>query len=61
MLLDTPSIKAEAAMSVPPAAVATVSVMGYTLSDWVLIATLAWLGLQISWFLYQRYKDFKKK
>lgn len=51
----------EGVMSAPPAAVAAVSLSGVSLQDWVLIATLVWLGLQVSWFCYNRIKEFFPK
>lgn len=53
--------KVEGVMSVPPAAVAGLSLMGVSLQDWVLLATLGWLGIQIVWFGYNRWKEFKGK
>lgn len=48
----------QAAASSPPIAIAGLTVAGVHLQDWVLIATLGWIGLQMAWFLYRRYKDF---
>lgn len=53
--------KIEGTLSVPPAAVAGLSLAGVSLSDWVLIATLIWLTIQVGWFCYNRYKDWKNK
>lgn len=52
---------AEAALSAPPAAVAGLTLVGVSLQDWVMGVTLLWLAVQISWFAYQRYKDFTGK
>lgn len=49
----------EGAASLPPAAVAAVTLAGVSLQDWVLMATLGWIAMQISYFLYQRWKEFK--
>lgn len=53
--------KIEGVMSIPPAAVAGLSLVGVSLQDWVLLATLAWLTMQIGWFGYCRFRDWKKK
>jgi hypothetical protein len=50
----------EAALSAPPVSIAGLSLAGVSLQDWVLITTLVWLGCQIGWFAYSRYKDFRK-
>ena len=55
------SNKIETAMSVPPATVAGLSLVGVSLQDWVLIGTLVWLSLQVGWFIYSRWKDFRGK
>jgi hypothetical protein len=47
-------------MSLPPTAVAAITLAGVSLQDWVLIATLGWLAVQFGWFIVQRYREFKK-
>jgi len=47
----------EGAMSVPPATVATMTLLGVSLENWVLILTLGWLTFQIIWFIYLRVSD----
>lgn len=49
----------EALASAPPASVAGLTLVGISLQDWVLVATLFWLACQITYFGYQRYKDWK--
>jgi C4-dicarboxylate transporter len=49
----------EGVASVPPATVAALTLAGVSLQDWVLMATLGWLGIQIAYFFYQRYKEWK--
>lgn len=49
----------EAISSAPPISVAGLSLVGVSLQDWVLIATLFWLTCQIGYFAYQRYKEWK--
>ena len=49
----------EGVASVPPATVAALTLAGVSLQDWVLMATLGWLGIQIGYFFYQRYKEWK--
>lgn len=51
----------EGLASTPPAAVAALTLAGVSLQDWVLGATLVWLGLQVSYFLYQRWKEWGPK
>lgn len=51
----------EGAASLPPAAVAALTILGVSLQDWVLMATLGWLGLQIGYFIYQRWKEWGPK
>lgn len=51
----------EGIASAPPAAVAAVTLAGVSLQDWVLLATLGWIGMQISYFLYQRWKEWGPK
>ena len=58
---DTHEGVRDAVLSAPPTAVAGLALMGITLQDWVLMATLLWLGLQIAWFGYKRYQDFMDK
>jgi hypothetical protein len=55
----TPDITEGAAVSVagvvksaPPVAVTGLSLAGVPLSDWVLIATLGWIGIQAGWFVW---------
>jgi hypothetical protein len=50
----------EGVASVPPATIAALTLMGVSLQDWVLMATLGWLGLQITYFIYQRFKELTK-
>lgn len=49
----------EGVASAPPATVAALTLAGISLQDWVLMATLGWLGLQIGYFLYQRWKEWR--
>jgi len=48
----------EGVLSAPPALVAGLTLLGVSLQDWVLILTICWLLFQISYFIYQRYKDW---
>ena len=41
----------------PPATVATMTLLGVSLENWVLILTLGWLTFQIIWFIYLRVSD----
>lgn len=49
----------EAAASAPPVSVAGLALAGISLQDWVLIATLLWIAVQMAYFGYQRYKEWK--
>lgn len=60
-MIEQSSGKIDAALSTPPAAVAAISMLGVSLQDWVLIATLAWVSTQFGWFIYQRVRDFTRK
>lgn len=60
-MIDQSSVKLEAALSAPPATIAAVTLAGVGLQDWVLIATLVWITLQVGWFCYQRGKEFCNK
>jgi hypothetical protein len=48
----------EGMLSTPPAAIAALTLMGVSLQDWVLLATLGWLSMQIAYFIYQRCKEW---
>ncbi|KAF1005459.1 MAG: hypothetical protein GAK28_03211 [Luteibacter sp.] len=41
----------------PPAAVVTAAASGYTLQDWVSIATLAYLGLQALYLAWKFHRE----
>ncbi|MEA9438542.1 hypothetical protein VCX44_22765, partial [Aeromonas caviae] len=43
------TVVGETAKSAPPVAVVSMSWAGVSLNDWVLIATLVWLSVQIGW------------
>lgn len=51
--------KGEAIMSAPPVSVVGITLAGISLENWVYIATLFWLGLQIGWFVYKRVQDWR--
>ena len=46
------TVVGETAKSTPPVAVVSMSWAGVSLNDWVLIATLVWLSVQIGWFIW---------
>lgn len=46
-------IAQEAAKAAPPISVATASLVGMTLHDWVLVATLVYVVLQAGFLLYR--------
>lgn len=41
-----------AAKSAPPVAVSGLTLAGVSLNDWVLVATLAWIGIQAGFFIW---------
>ncbi|WED79808.1 hypothetical protein PYU99_12485 [Aeromonas media] len=42
-----------AVKSGPPVLVSSMTLAGYSLNDWVLVATLLWIVVQMGWFLWQ--------
>ncbi|UBH57082.1 hypothetical protein [Aeromonas enteropelogenes] len=36
----------------PPVVVSSMSLAGYSLNDWVLVATLFWIAVQVVWFIW---------
>jgi len=56
---DKISIVVEAGKAVPPAALASTIILGYTLQDWALIGSLALIVLQI--FFLLKKEIFKRK
>ncbi len=46
-------IAQEAARAAPPISVATASLVGMTLHDWVLVATLVYVVLQAGFLMYR--------
>lgn len=55
--MNKDDILREAVASAPPASVATLTLAGVSLQDWVLIATLVWIVTQFGYFIYQRVKE----
>ncbi|MFL9590441.1 hypothetical protein ACKC5O_00470 [Aeromonas schubertii] len=40
------------AKSAPPVVVSGMTLAGYSLNDWVLVATLLWIAVQMGWFIW---------
>lgn len=40
------------AKSAPPVVVSGMTLAGYSLNDWVLMATLLWIAVQMGWFIW---------
>ncbi|SIR39685.1 Phage holin T7 family, holin superfamily II [Aeromonas sp. RU39B] len=40
------------AKSGPPVVVSGMTLAGYSLNDWVLVATLCWIVIQAGWFVW---------
>lgn len=57
----TQEITNAGAKLIPPAAVTMVSVAGYTLQDWVFIATIGYLVLQATHLLWKWWRETKAK
>ena len=51
---DLPDMLVEASKSAPPVAVTGITMVGISLSDWVLIATLTYTFLQMGWFVWDK-------
>lgn len=54
-------VRTEIIKTVPPASVSVITALGITLSDWVLILTIAYLVAQISWLGMKMYSHWKKE
>lgn len=52
-------IAAEATKTAPPVAAMTVASHGYTLQDWVWVATLVYIVLQVGWLLWRWWKAWR--
>lgn len=57
--MDRSEMVREGLASAPPVTVAALTISGISLQDWVLMATLGWIAMQIGYFTYQRWKEFK--
>lgn len=49
---DLPDMLVEASKSAPPVAITGITLVGISLNDWVLIATLTYTLLQMAWFVW---------
>lgn len=50
--LVTAAAAAGVAKSAPPVVVSGMTLAGYSLNDWVLVATLIWIAVQLVWFVW---------
>lgn len=50
--LATAAAAAVVAKSAPPVVVSGMTLAGYSLNDWVLVATLIWIAVQLVWFVW---------
>lgn len=50
--IEMAAIASGAAKSGPPVVVSGMSLAGYSLNDWVLVATLCWIVIQAGWFVW---------
>lgn len=50
--LATAAAAAGVAKSAPPVVVSGMTLAGYSLNDWVLVATLIWIAVQLVWFVW---------
>lgn len=44
----------QAGLSAPPVTVVAVTLAGITLQDWVFILTIAWVLMQMGWFVFDK-------
>ncbi|WP_439539457.1 hypothetical protein [Sphingomonas sp.] len=44
----------QAGLSAPPVSVAAITLAGVRLEEWVLILTIAWLAMQMAWFVFDK-------
>jgi p-aminobenzoyl-glutamate transporter AbgT len=44
----------QAGLSAPPVAVVAITLAGVTLQDWTFIVTIAWVVMQMGWFLFDK-------
>lgn len=47
-------VASRAITSVPPVSVAAWTWLGHNVADWVQVAALAWLVLQMGWFIWSK-------
>ena len=59
-MLTNNDIRNEALKMAPPAGVSMTSVLGFPLSDWVYIATIAYILVQCGCSLYKTFKKSKE-
>lgn len=52
--MSTELLMAHGVKSGPPVLVSGLTLAGLELNDWVLIATLVWIVLQIGWFVWSK-------
>lgn len=52
---------AEVVKSAPPLTVTSLTLAGVSLQEWVYVLTLIWLSMQISGWLYDKWKRRKRK
>ncbi|MFB2866291.1 hypothetical protein [Aeromonas sp. MdU4] len=50
--LATAAVAAGVAKTAPPVVVSGMTLAGYSLNDWVLVATLLWIAVQMGWFIW---------
>lgn len=48
-------MKTEQLTSAPPIAVAGMTLLGYSISDWVQVLALVWLIVQIGYFVWSKF------
>lgn len=51
----------EAAKAIPPVTVGITTILGFTLSDWVLLLTIVYTGLQIFFLVRDRIRKRNRK
>lgn len=55
LVASTGEVAGEITRAAPPVSVVGLGLAGFTLNEWVLIATLAYTLMQMVWFIYSKF------
>lgn len=50
----------DGAISAPPVLAGAVTLFGFQLADILIMMSISWLSIQMGWWFYRRYKDWKE-